>query len=53
MFSFARYIKEKHKVKNKKQKLGLWEEKLRNLPATKILITELHQVFSVVSGLRR
>ena len=51
MFSFAGDIKEKHKVKNKKMKARSLKTEIKNLSPAKILLTEFHQVFSVVSGL--
>ena len=51
MFSFARDIKEKHKVKNKKTKARSLRTEIKKFSSNKVLITEFHQVFSVVSGL--
>ena len=50
-FSFARDIKEKHKVKNKKTKARSLRTEIKKYSLAKILITGFHQVFSVVSRL--
>ena len=51
MFSFARDVKEKHKVKNKKTKARSLKTEIKKYSSTKILNTGFHEAFTVVSGL--